>query len=162
RQGQGLLPGGDRVRRPRLAAQHPRRLHAAVRGGAARRREGRRADGTTWARPRRPPARHDHAGSAARRDAQAAAGPPVSRPRRANGWALVLASVGIGHRLERTLGGWQLLVGIEDLTRASGALDAYDRENLVRVAAPPPAVEYGGSHAGGVIALALFAFHAVA
>ena len=82
---------------------------------------------------------------------------------RANDWALVLASVGIGHRLEPTLGGFQLLVGIEDMTRASGALDAYDRENPARVAAAPPSVEYGGGgHAGGIVALGLFAFHAVA
>jgi membrane associated rhomboid family serine protease len=81
---------------------------------------------------------------------------------RANDWALVLASAGIGHRLDRTLGGWQLLVGIEDLGRANGALDAYDRENPPRVAPPPPAVEYGGSHVGAVAAMALFAFHAVA
>lgn len=81
---------------------------------------------------------------------------------RANDWALVLASVDIGHRLERTLGGWQLLVPIEDIGRASGALDAYDRENPARVAPPPPAIEYGeAGHVGGVVAMGLFAFHAV-
>lgn len=82
---------------------------------------------------------------------------------RANDWALVLASVGIGHRLERTLGGWQLLVPIEDIGRASGALDAYDRENPARAALPAPAVdEYGeAGQVGGVVAMGLFAFHAV-
>lgn len=80
---------------------------------------------------------------------------------RANDWALVLASAGIGHRLERILGGFQLLVKREDVARSSAALDAYDRENPARVVVPEVAREYGETRLGLFLAALLLGFHAV-
>jgi len=80
---------------------------------------------------------------------------------RGNDWALVLASVGVVHKLERTLGGFQLLVRIEDIARASSALDAYDRENPPRPAPPPAVDEYGGTRVGIAAALSLIFAYAL-
>jgi hypothetical protein len=50
---------------------------------------------------------------------------------RADEWAMVLAASCIPHRLRRRGDGWALIVDARDVEAARGALDAFDRENVV-------------------------------
>ena len=74
-------------------------------------------------------------------------------------WALVLASAGIAHRVERVADGWCLLVAARDEQPAALVLDAYDAERPAgRVPEPP---EHGTTAAGLVSAGLLVAFYLV-
>ena len=76
-------------------------------------------------------------------------------------WALVLAAVGIPHRVARTAdGGFALGVATADVPRASRALATYEAESRA-AARPTPAAPDRGSNALGIVAsigLAAFVF----
>jgi membrane associated rhomboid family serine protease len=59
--------------------------------------------------------------------------------RQAEEWAMVLAAIGVTHRVAPTSTGWAVVVDSGDGARAGAALRAYDRENRpgARVVAPP-------------------------
>ena len=85
----------------------------------------------------------------------------TSDERRANEWALVLASAGIGHRIDRWSGGWELLVGLDDLLRSREALEAYDADGPVVAAAAEEPSLFAKSLAGVWLGVGLLAFHVV-
>jgi membrane associated rhomboid family serine protease len=74
-------------------------------------------------------------------------------------WALVLASAGVPHRIERVGDAWTLLVAGADQPYAAAALDADDREAAARPRPAPPPAEHGRSWAGVVLAALLLAFY---
>jgi len=74
--------------------------------------------------------------------------------------SLVLAAVGIPHRVERAAFRWRLLVADADAERAAAALAAYDDERR-RATADVPG-EHGAAWSGVVVAALLVAFHALA
>lgn len=71
--------------------------------------------------------------------------------------ALVLASAGIEHRVEKATDGWRLVVAAEDAERAAAAIEAYEHER--RPQKVDANLEYGPSYAGFVIAMLLVAFY---
>lgn len=80
--------------------------------------------------------------------------------RQAAEWDLVLSAAGIEHRLLVDGDDWALLVAERDAARAAVALDAYVQENRPAKRTATPALEYGHTYAGLLMALGLLAFHA--
>jgi membrane associated rhomboid family serine protease len=78
--------------------------------------------------------------------------------KRANEIALVLAALGIEHRVERAGGSWQVVVHGDDVARAALALEGYERERLPPPAPPP---RYARSLAGVPVAALLWAAYLV-
>jgi rhomboid protease GluP len=74
--------------------------------------------------------------------------------------SLVLAAVGIPHRVERAAFRWRLVVADADAERARAALAAYEAE-LRRAPSDVPD-ERGAAWSGVVVAVLLLAFHALA
>ena len=74
--------------------------------------------------------------------------------------SLVLAAVGIPHRVERTAFRWRLVVADADAERAAAALAAYEAER--RRAPSDVSGEHGAAWSGVVVAVFLLAFHALA
>src|SRR5690242_8226944 len=75
--------------------------------------------------------------------------------------ALVLASAGIVHRVERQGPSWRLVVPLGDAERAAAVLSAYDDERERRPARTPVGDEYGRTYAGVVVAGLLVVCYAV-
>jgi rhomboid protease GluP len=84
-------------------------------------------------------------------------------PELLEGWALVLAALGMRHAIEEREGSFLLHVASQDQRRAEAALAASDRErqseSLPRI---PPAPDQGWSAAGIGVAVTLAAFYFVA
>jgi membrane associated rhomboid family serine protease len=81
-------------------------------------------------------------------------------PEAARDLSLVLAAVGIGHRIAHTADGSSLWVAAEKAEVAEGAIAAYERENASKVdcpATPKPLI--GRNWSGGGLALFLLAVH---
>lgn len=76
-------------------------------------------------------------------------------PTLVNDWSLVLASVGIGHRVIEGDGAFSLVVASHDASAASAALAAYDAESAPRPA--PPLPDLGPSPLGIMASVALLA-----
>jgi predicted DCC family thiol-disulfide oxidoreductase YuxK len=74
--------------------------------------------------------------------------------------SLVLAAVGIPHRVERAAFRWRLVVADADAERAAAALAAYEVERRRAPSAVPD--ERGAAWSGVVVAVLLLAFHALA
>jgi len=75
--------------------------------------------------------------------------------------SLVLASVGIPHRVERVAFRWRLVVADADAERAAAALEAYEAERRRAPSDVPGEGERGAAWSGVVVAGLLVAFHAV-
>jgi len=74
--------------------------------------------------------------------------------------SLVLAAVGIPHRVERAAFRWRLVVADADAERAAAALAAYEAERRRAPSDVPD--ERGAAWSGVVVAVLLLAFHALA
>jgi rhomboid protease GluP len=74
--------------------------------------------------------------------------------------SLVLAAVGIPHRVERAAFRWRLVVADADAERAAAALAAYEAERRRAPSDVPD--EPGAAWSGVVVAVLLLAFHALA
>jgi len=72
--------------------------------------------------------------------------------------SLVLAAAGIAHRVARVGVEWHLGVDANDLDRAHGALEAYDRERPRDAVREP---DGGRSYVGVIVAVLLVAFYVV-
>jgi len=75
--------------------------------------------------------------------------------------SLVLAAVGIPHRVERAAFRWRLVVADADAERAAAALAAYEKERRRAPSSDVPG-EHGAAWSGVVVAAFLLAFHALA
>jgi membrane associated rhomboid family serine protease len=74
--------------------------------------------------------------------------------------SLVLAAVGIPHRVERAAFRWRLVVADADAERAAAALAAYEAERRRAPSDVPD--EQGAAWSGVIVAVLLLAFHALA
>ena len=82
---------------------------------------------------------------------------------RADEWAMVLAASYIPHRLRHRGDGWALIVDARDVEAARGALDAFDRENVVNttdVSVDAVAPVRGAAAVGIAVGLLLIGFFA--
>jgi membrane associated rhomboid family serine protease len=82
---------------------------------------------------------------------------------RADEWAMVLAASYIPHRLRHRGDGWALIVDARDVEAARGALDAFDRENVVHttdVSVDAVAPVRGAAAVGIAVGLLLIGFFA--
>ena len=82
---------------------------------------------------------------------------------RADEWATVLAASYIPHRLRHRGDGWALIVDARDVEAARGALDAFDRENVVHttdVSVDAVAPVRGAAAVGIAVGLLLIGFFA--
>lgn len=81
---------------------------------------------------------------------------------RADEWALVLAAVGVGYRVERSAdGAFRMFVTPAALTRATRALGANDQESRAGAAVAPAAPDRGTGALGIVLGILLVAFQFV-
>jgi membrane associated rhomboid family serine protease len=80
---------------------------------------------------------------------------------RAEAWSLALSSQEIANRVRSSHGVWQLSVEEREAARARAVIDAYERENVARPAAPEAPREYGPTGIGFALAAAILLFFLV-
>jgi len=86
--------------------------------------------------------------------------PRVAPSRReAEEWTLVLAAAGIPSKIEKTPGGWALVVAWRDEERATRELAAFQEENRAVSESTAGGMEYGRSYAGFTIAACFLGFY---
>jgi len=79
--------------------------------------------------------------------------------REAEDWTLVLTAAGISSKIEKTQGGWALVVAWRDEERATRELAAFQEENRAESESTAGGLEYGRSYAGFTIAACFLGFY---